>query len=590
MKTKSKEIFLNGLKLWLFISYKKKNQLKIYALLTILSGFAEMLSVGSIIPFVMALINPTQLNDFIFFQNIFKLFNLQSIAEVKFFLCLLFSIAVIFAGLIKITLSWFQSTISYEVAAELGNKIYSNVLNRDYEYHLNINSSDVISTIANKANIVADNIIQPMLSFVLAFTTIIALSAFLLLINPIVTLIIFLITFFFYILISVLVKNQIAKLSKDISKNFDSVMKIIREGLDGIRYIILTSSQNTFVKLHEKFEVVLRQSQAFVNFASIFPRAVIETLSLLILAWVVFIFFSSFENSFNLIYFLSAMVMGFQKMLPIIQRAYLGWIRLSGSNHIILDTLHQLNYSNNSNSKKNKNNYFDKIEYKNKINIKNLSYYYKKNPSKKILNDINITITKSSKIGITGVSGSGKSTLLDIIMGFLEPQSGEIFVDNIKLDFNENVSKWQANISLIPQKIYLSDSSIISNIAFGVEESQIDVNRVIEVLKLSQLDKFVNTLPDKYEFRVGEDGKNLSFGQRQRIAIARALYRDSDLLVIDEGTSALDQQTQSKIIKSLNDLKSKPTIIMVAHRIEILEDFDAVYELKNNRLKIIFTK
>ena len=175
-------------------------------------------------------------------------------------------------------------------------------------------------------------------------------------------------------------------------------------------------------------------------------------------------------------------------------------------------------------------------------------------------------------------------------MGFLEPQSGEIFVDNLKIDFNQNVSKWQANISLIPQRIYLSDSSIISNIAFGIEESQIDVNKVIEVIKLSQLDQFVNTLPDKYEFRVGEDGKNLSFGQRQRIAIARALYRDSDLLVIDEGTSALDQQTQSKIIKSLNDLKSKPTIIMVAHRIEILEDFDAVYELNKNRLKIIFTK
>ena len=208
----------------------------------------------------------------------------------------------------------------------------------------------------------------------------------------------------------------------------------------------------------------------------------------------------------------------------------------------------------------------------------------------RVLEDLNFKLAAGTSAAIIGASGSGKSTLLDIIMGFLEPQSGEIFVDNIKLDFNQNVSKWQANISLIPQRIYLSDSSIISNIAFGIEESQIDVNKVIEVIKLSQLDQYVNTLPDKYEFRVGEDGKNLSFGQRQRIAIARALYRDSDLLVIDEGTSALDQQTQSKIIKSLNDLKSKPTIIMVAHRIEILEDFDTVYEVNKNRLKIIYTK
>ena len=201
------------------------------------------------------------------------------------------------------------------------------------------------------------------------------------------------------------------------------------------------------------------------------------------------------------------------------------------------------------------------------------------------MKDISLEISRSAKIGITGVSGSGKSTLIDIIMGFLKPQKGEIFIDNIELEFNKNKKNWQRNIALVPQNIYLSDSSIVSNIAFGVDEEFIDHKKVLEVIRITQLDKLIASLKDGIHYVVGEDGKNLSFGQKQRIAIARALYRNSDLLVIDEGTSALDKETQSNVIDALNNLKNKPAILMIAHRIEILNDYDAIYELKDGSLK-----
>lgn len=588
MKIKSTHIFSNALKLWPYVNNKKKFQLKIYALLTILSGFADLISIGSIIPFVMVLIEPNKLMEFLFFTKLFNYLNLNSISEIKFFICLAFSLTVILSGFIKISLSWFQSRLSYGVAADLGNNVFSSALWKKYSYHLQINSNEVVSNIANKANIVADNVIHPMLSFLLAFITTVAISSILFFINPLVTFVIFFLTFSSYLLISILVKNQIAAYSKDINKNFDSVMKIVKEGLDGIRYIILTSSQKIFISLHKKYEMTLRNSQGNINFLSLFPKAIIETIALLIFAWVIYIFFESFESSFNLIYFLSAMVMSFQRLLPVVQQAYFGWIKLSGANEIILDTLERLEGVEDLEIKQ-LNNVQIKIDYNREINIKNLSFSYEKN-NLTVLDQINFSIPKSSKVGITGVSGSGKSTLIDIIMGFLKPDNGSIQVDGKSIEVGKNVSDWQSNISLVPQRIYLSDSSILQNIAFGVEEIKIDFNKIREVIKISQLEEFINSLDEKINYRVGEDGKNLSFGQRQRIAIARALYRESDLLVIDEGTSALDKETQSSIINSLNILKNKPTIIMVAHRIEILENFDSIYELKNAQLKKIFSK
>ena len=588
MKIKYSQIFSNALKLWPYLSNKKKFQLKIYAFVTILSGFADLISIGSVIPFVMVLIEPNKLMEFIFFTKLFKYLNLTSISEIKFFLCIAFSLAVILSGFIKILLSWFQSRLSYGVAADLGNNVFSSALWKSYSYHLQINSNEVVSNIANKANIVADNVIHPMLSFLLAFVTTFAISFILFLINPLVTFTIFFLTFSSYILISILVKNQIAAYSKNINKNFDSVMKIVKEGLDGIRYIILTSSQKIFISLHQKYEVSLRNSQGNISFLSLFPRAIIETFALLIFAWVVYIFFGTFENSFNLIYFLSAMVMSFQRLLPVVQQAYFGWIKLSGANEIILDTLDRLEDVEDLKIKQS-NNLQPKIDYNREINLENLSFSYEKN-NLAVLDKINLRIPKSSKVGITGVSGSGKSTLLDIIMGFLKADKGLIKVDGKSIEFEKNVSNWQSNISLVPQRLYLSDSSILSNIAFGIEEKKIDFNKIKEVIKIAQLEEFINSLDEKINYRVGEDGKNLSFGQKQRIAIARALYRESDLLVIDEGTSALDKETQSRIINSLNILKNNPTIIMVAHRIEILENFDVIYELKNAHLKKIFSK
>lgn len=584
MKIKQINIISSVWKLWPFINQDKRIKIYIYALLTVISGFADLLSIGAIIPFILVFVEPEQLQNIDLFVNLFSSFGLQSVSDIQLFLCLIFSFAVIFAGLIKISLSWYQSRLAYGVAADLGSMIFASSLNRSYEYHLSINSNEIVSTIANKANIVADNIIHPMLSFLLAFVTILAVGLFLFFINPLITAVIFLSIFSAYSLIAIATKKHIERASVAINSNFDLVMRTIREALEGIRYVILTSSQDVFIGAHKKSEKTLRTGQADISFASIFPRAAIESITLLVFAWAIYLFIDNSNGSAALISLMGAIVMSIQRLLPVMQQAYFGWTKLSGAQAVIMDTLQYLEEPNHKINllPKNQTNI---LNFNRNIILEDVNFSYKGSKNIIVLDKINLEIPRYSKIGITGPSGSGKSTLIDLIMGFLEPSSGKISVDGTKLDYLTNQKSWQANISLVPQNIYLADTSIIHNIAFGLKESEIDIKKITEVIKITQLEDFINSLDGKYNYVVGEDGKNLSHGQKQRIAIARALYRNSDLLVIDEGTSALDKKTQADVISGLNQLANRPAIIMVAHRIETLENYDAIYELSEGVLK-----
>ena len=575
-----------ALLLWRFLEKDKKFKIYVYGFLTMVSAFTDVISIGLIAPFIVVFLQPETVLENNLGGMIADYFDLQTIPEFQLFLCLSFSGATIVAGITKLLLTWFQSRLSYGISADLANQIFSNALHKSYEYHLGVSSNEIISSIASKASIVADNLIQPMLSFLLAIVTIFFVGSLLMSLNHVVTIIIFGSIGSCYILIIVMIKGRVAAASKIVNSNFVVVMRVLREGIEGIRYVMLTTSQRVFIKSHAVSEHALRNAQADINFASLFPRAVIESFALLIFAWVIYVSAgysgASSDESFNSFAFVGVMAMAVQRLLPIIQQAYSGWARLSGASRIIDDTLHRLEgYQKDRALVRTKP---SRLTFDENIILKNVSFKYQASGKSLVLNNINLEINRFSKIGITGPSGSGKSTLIDLIMGFLEPVSGKIFIDGCTLNGSGKRDNWHANISLVPQNIYLADSSIISNIAFGLTADEINVEKVEEVIKITQLKKLVASLDGGYDYIVGEGGKNLSHGQRQRIGIARALYRETDLLVIDEGTSALDRQTQASIIKNLNALVNSPAIIMVAHRIEILDKYDAIYEVKDGSL------
>ena len=268
------------------------------------------------------------------------------------------------------------------------------------------------------------------------------------------------------------------------------------------------------------------------------------------------------------------------KLLPSFQQIYssLSSIKanLSAFKNLENDLEKSLNLKNTNDDENN-----NVLLIKNKIVLKNISYYYIKNQN--ILSDINISISKNSLIGFAGPSGCGKSTLADIIMGLIKPVEGNVMLDDKNII--DCRREWQNNIGYVSQSIYLMDDSILNNIALGVSENMIDRVRINQLIKDVQLEKFVANLKLGIETKVGERGVQLSGGQRQRIGLARALYNNPEILILDEATSALDTDTEIEVMTSINNLKGKKTIVIIAHRKSTLEKCDFIYEITNSRIK-----
>jgi ABC-type multidrug transport system fused ATPase/permease subunit len=224
-----------------------------------------------------------------------------------------------------------------------------------------------------------------------------------------------------------------------------------------------------------------------------------------------------------------------------------------------------------------------KIKFENGVTVKNLNFKYS-GSNKMTLNNIDFIIKKGDFIGFVGVSGSGKSTLIDNIVGLLEPSSGEISVDGINI--NSNISMWQSTIGYVPQTIFLIDDSLRRNIALGIPDNDIDEKKISDAIKSAQLISVINKLSDGLDTIVGERGVRISGGERQRIGIARALYNDPDLLILDEATSSLDNETESDFMEAINALKGKKTILLVAHRLSTIRNCDKIYNLKNGMLHL----
>jgi len=228
---------------------------------------------------------------------------------------------------------------------------------------------------------------------------------------------------------------------------------------------------------------------------------------------------------------------------------------------------------------------YDVLKFEKKIKIENLSYRYdQKLPN--ILNKINFDITKGEKIAIKGQTGSGKSTLVNIISGLINPSQGRILVDGTLIN-SENIKNWQKNIAIVPQTVFLTDASILENIAITVDVDSIDIEKVKYSAKIAQIDSFINSLPNKYYEKVGERGVRLSGGQRQRMAIARALYRDAKLIILDEPTNALDTETEKLVMNSISKLSKDITLIMISHSDVLLKYFDRTIDLNKFKNKNI---
>ena len=579
MKVSLKKLLI---RLWSFLG--KKDKLKFVFLLTliILASFAEVISIGAVIPFLGAMTSPEATLEIPSIKLLLSFLGVSETNNILTVFTIIFIVAASFSGFMRLYLLWFQTRLGHSVGASIGIEMFRRTLFQPYQSHVKVNSSEIIAGITHKANVVVEIILLPLFAILGSTFILLSILCVLILINPFIAIFSFSGFGLIYLLVIKITQKNLLKDGDRISLERVRILKLLQEGLGGIRDVLLGGLQMIFVQNFEKSEVSMRKAYARINILSQSPRYLIESLGMILIACMAFYLASQDQGLTPAIPLLGAFVLGAQRLLPLLQQGYNGWQTMQGGKaqfHDAMDLLDQPlpNYLLEKDSSK------IVISFDKKIELKNISFRYEED-SKDVLKNVSLKLYKGQKIGFIGTTGCGKSTLLDIIMGLLSPSKGDLIVDDIVIT-NEKHRFWHKNIAHVPQSIFLTDATIKENIAFGVPPKIINMDQVRSAAEYAQISEVIDSLDMKYESKVGERGIKLSGGQRQRIGLARAIYKMANIIVLDEATSALDSKTEELVINDIGKLPNNPTIIMVAHRISTLEQCDVIYTLENGSIK-----
>ena len=569
--------------IWKQLNKKRKKELFIFSFVAVASAFGEIVSLASILPFLGALTNPDSLFEIKILNSIFSIFGIFESRQILLPITFIFCISVVIAALLRLLNLWLKVRISASIGTDLSCEAYRRTLYQPYSVHIKRNSSKVISvtTTQIKETITGINLILQLgTSILISFSILITL----LIINWKIALICGLTFSSIYLLLAKYVQKKLKTNSRIISRGYKGQQKALQEGLAAVRQVLLDGTQSIYTKIYEKEDYPMRQKQAVNNFIASSPRFVLESCGLFLLAIISFGFVKNNNEGLLIIPTIGTMALGAQKLLPALQQIYNSWAGVKGMSSSIYGVLNMLE------QEINVQNTYKAIRpfiLKSGIKFRNVSFSYGNNSKKYAIKDLNLTINKGQVVGIIGKTGSGKSTFVDLLMGLLKPTKGEILIDEYNLHDEKNyktLSSWRSSISHVPQEIYLSDSSIEENIAFGENSSQISRIKVKKAAKFAQIESFIKNLPEKYATFVGERGIRMSGGQRQRIAIARAIYKNSKILVLDEATSALDTKTESEVMSAINQISKNLTLIIIAHRESTIINCDRILHFENGRV------
>lgn len=547
-------------------------------ILMIIASLAEVLSIGSVLPFLGVLTSPKSIYDLPISQPFIKILGISEPSQLLLPLTILFCFASLLAGGLRIMLLWASTKLSYATGADLSLNIYRRTLYQPFLIHNSRNSSEVINGISNKTSAVI-YVITMVLTFISSAVILLTILITLISVDPLIAISAFGGFGFIYTVVIRVARRRLLTNSKVIADQSTRVIKTLQEGLGGIRDVLIDGSQSAYCLIYRNADRPLRQAQASSSFISISPRYVMEALGMMLIGILAFIMARDDEGIAKAIPVLGALALGAQRLLPVLQQLYAACSVILANQASLKDALELLDQPMPSGAQ---GRLIKKVPFNNSIVLKQLDFRYGiRGPY--VLKNINLVITKGSRIGFIGSTGSGKSTLLDVVMGLLPPSNGRLEIDGTEISWNNNCG-WQAHIAHVPQTIFLTDSSIEENIAFGVPKDQIDHIRVRLAAKQAQIADVIDSWPQQYETFVGERGVRLSGGQRQRIGIARALYKQADVVIFDEATSALDDDTEEAVMSAIETLSKDLTILIVAHRLTTLKNSTHIVELNNGKI------
>jgi len=563
--------------LWNHLTSHRQKQFMALLILMSISSLLEVVSVGAVLPFLGVLTAPEQVYQHALMQPIIQILGLSEPAQLILPLTIFFIITVLLAGAVRITLLYAMTRISFATGSDLSINIYRRTLYQEYAVHVSRNSSEVINGIITKTSVVINGVLTPILTLISSIILLISIMGLLLTINTSVALSTFIGFGLLYWLIIRYAKSQLKNNSQIIANQSTQMIKSLQEGLGGIRDVLVDGTQEFYCQLYRNADLPLRRAAGSNQFISGSPRYAMEAIGMTLIAGLAFVMVQHEGGMGSVIPTLGALALGAQRLLPALQQAYGAYSTIKGSNSSFKDVLVLLDqplpgYAGQVLAKS--------PPFKEEIKLEGLYFRYTEE-SPWVLKNVNLSLKKGSRIGFIGVTGSGKSTLLDVIMGLLPPTNGKLIIDQQSIN-SQNCRAWQSHIAHVPQNIYLSDGSVEENIAFGISKEEVDHQRVVRVSEQAQITGLIKELKGDYQAFVGEQGVRLSGGQRQRIGIARALYKQADVLIFDEATSALDNKTEGAVMEAIDGLGKETTVFIIAHRLVSLKKCDLIVKLDKN--------
>ena len=562
--------------IWSHLAPRRRLQLGLLLALVLLSGVAELVSLGAVLPFLTVLSDPDLLWQRPFAQVLATRLGLTEASQLLMPASVVFAFAAVLSALIRIVNLQQNVRLAAAIGSDISCEVYRRTLYQPYWVHLKRNSAAVITSTTSQVNITVAAL-NALLQLITSVVVAASLLTGLLLIDAPVALATSSLFGSAYGLLAVISSRELRSNGKKIVEASNLQLKALQEGIGAIRDVLLDGSQPTYLQIYRKADRPQRQLQA-KNIFSMFPRYALEALGMVAIALLGGLLVLQRGSSASVIPLLGALALGAQRLLPALQQIYRGWASLKSSNAAMQDVLLMLNQPLSLEV------YVDKpLALREGIRLGGVHFRYGPDQPE-VLRGLDLEIHRGERIGLIGSTGSGKSTTVDLLMGLLAPSAGRVFVDGLDLHdpaHPERLAAWRAAIAHVPQSIYLADSSIAENIAFGVPRHEIDMARVKQAASKAHIAGFIESSPEGYDSFVGERGIRLSGGQRQRIGIARALYKNSKVLVFDEATSALDSITEKSVMDSIEGLSPNLTIVIIAHRLTTLQKCDRVIRIES---------
>lgn len=569
-------------RLWHHFERRRQRQFVLLLVLTVFTSFAEIFSLGAVLPFLAVLTDPEMLFGNAYVQPVISMFGITTPKGLILPFTLAFGAAALVSSGMRFMQIWANVRVSFEAGADLSISLYRRTLYQPYAVHVSRNSSEIIDAVSSKAvKVIFDSII-PSIGIITSLILLVALISTLVLIDPVVALLAFGGVGVIYALVVLFTRNRLGENSRLIARESILVVKLLQEGLGGIRDLLLDGNQALYSDIYGKAVRPMLRAQGNNQFIGQSPKFGIEASGMIIVAALAYWLTGQPDGFARALPLLGTMAIGAQRVLPVLQQLFREWAYLQGSFASLNDVLVLLDQPLPEDMDAGD---VPALPFSSEIALRNLSFRYTPENGD-VLHDIDLRIPKGSRVGFIGATGSGKSTLLDILMGLLFPSTGTLEIDGVVVT-RQNQRAWQRRIAHVPQSVFLSDSSIEENIAFGIPKEHIDRERLRAAAEQAQLADLIESWPLKYNTFVGERGVRLSGGQRQRIGIARALYKQADVIIFDEATSALDNATEHAVMRSLEALSNDLTILIIAHRLTTLKGCDMIVELDSGSIKAV---